>query len=76
MMVIYIIIIDHHRRGIWQQNVLHVPAGHISLYEVNVDRPSGQLIYPFITKQSSNAAFRTVAATTYSSDFVYGDVMV
>ena len=56
-------------------NVLHVPAGHISLYEVNVDRPSGQLIYPFITKQSSNAAFRTVAATTYSSDFVYGDVM-
>ena len=61
--------------GAFASNVLNVNPGHVSLYEMNVDRSSGQLIYPFITKQSSNAAFRTVSATSYSSDFVYGDVM-
>jgi len=59
--------------GSFTSDVLHVPTGHISLYEVNVDKD--ELIDPFITKQSSNAAFRTVSSTTYSSDFVYGDVM-
>lgn len=62
--------------GSFADNVLNVPSGHISLYEINIDKGVGNdLIYPFITKQSSNAVFRTVSATSYSSDFVYGDVM-
>jgi hypothetical protein len=59
--------------GSFTSNVLHMPPGHVSLYEINVDRED--LVYPFITKQSSNAAFRTVSVSSYSSDFVYGDVM-
>jgi hypothetical protein len=63
------------KAGKFATNVLNVPTGHINLYEMNVDRDSDQMIYPFITKQSSNAAFRTVSSTAYSTDFVYGDVM-
>ena len=62
--------------GAFSNNILNVPSGHVSLYEINIDKGTGNdLIYPFITKQSSNAAFRTVSATSYSTDFVYGDVM-
>ena len=62
--------------GAFSNNILNVPSGHVSLYEINIDKGTGNdLIYPFITKQSSNAAFRTVSATSYSADFVYGDVM-
>jgi len=63
----------------------NVPPGHISLYEYNIDRildngtaaepATAKCIYPFITKQSQGAAFATVGAQSYTSDFVYGDVM-
>ena len=69
--------------------VKNVPAGHISLYEYNIDRildhgiagepgnasEPAKSIYPFITKQSQGAKFSTVSATSYTTDFVYGDIM-
>jgi hypothetical protein len=45
------------------------------LYEYNVDRPSGQLIYPFITKQGSLTTFKTISTKTFNEDFQYGDIM-
>ena len=56
-------------------NVTRVSTGHISLYELNVDRPTGQLIYPFITKDSTVMAPKTVSSTNYynSSLFNFGD---
>jgi hypothetical protein len=63
----------------------NVPPGHISLYEYNIDRiidngiaaepQTAKCIYPFITKDSAGGAFATVSSQTYSTDFVYGDVM-
>jgi hypothetical protein len=70
-------------------------SGFLSLYEYNIDRPevftgrtigpSGTLdrgiIYPFITKDSARASFRTAAGfeatdtTTYDNEFAYGDVI-
>ena len=49
--------------GSFSSQVLGVPPGHVSLYEINTDRDgtNNQLIFPFITKQSSGAAFRTVS---------------
>ena len=47
--------------------------GYISLYELNVDRSSGQLIYPFVTKEGSLTSFSTVSTTQFNNDFVYGD---
>lgn len=54
-------------------NVPNIPVGNISLYELNVDRPSGQLIYPFITKDGSLTSFNTTTTSNFNSDFVYGD---
>jgi len=53
----------------------HVPVGNISLYELNVDRPSDNLIYPFVTKAGSLTSFKTISLTSFNSDFSYGDVM-
>jgi hypothetical protein len=62
-----------------------VPAGHLSLYEYNTDRvidtgvagepTTATSIYPFITKQSAKASFRTATATSYTNEFVYGDIL-
>ena len=53
----------------------HVPSGHINLYELNIDRPSDSLIYPFVTKGGSLTSFRTVSTTSFNSDFLYGDII-
>ena len=41
--------------GSFSNPIRNVPQGHISLYELNVDRNSAEtgLIYPFIIKESS-----------------------
>lgn len=54
-------------------NVPNVPTGYVNLYELNVDRPSDQLIYPFIVKGGSLTSFSTVSTSNYNSDFLYGD---
>ena len=63
--------------GSFSSQVLGVPPGHVSLYEINTDRDgtNNQLIFPFITKQSSGASFRTTSTTTWATGFEYGDVM-
>ena len=62
--------------GVNHSQSLHIPPGHTSLYELNVDRDSSasrQLIYPFITKDSGISAFKTVATTDYNSGYLYGE---
>ena len=61
--------------GAFTDPVLHMPAGHVSLYELNVDRPAGELIYPFITKDGSITSFRTISTTSFNTDFAYGDTI-
>ena len=72
--------------GAISNDVYNVPEGHISLYEYNIDRvidrgtipgrPSdSKCIYPFITKQSARSSFRTASPTSYSNEFVYGDII-
>jgi hypothetical protein len=58
--------------GAFTTNVPNVPAGHISLYELNVDRTADDtgLIFPFITKDSSLTTFKTVSTSDfYSTDY-------
>jgi hypothetical protein len=61
--------------GTFTNNLLNVPVGHLSLYELNVDRNQSQtgLIYPFITKDGSLTSFRTISTTSFNTDFNYGD---
>jgi len=54
----------------------HVPRGYISLYELNVNRlDQHHFIYPFITKQGSLTAFKTISTKSHNSDFQFGDVL-
>ena len=62
------------REGKFTQNEKHIPVGSISLYELNIDRPSGHLIYPFITKGGSRTAFKTVSLKDFNQ-FQYGDTI-
>ena len=56
-------------------NINGVPHGYISLYELNVDRPAAELIYPFITKNGSLTSFSTMSTNEFNSDFQYGDTI-
>ena len=63
----------------------HVPSGHISLYEYNINRDEKhhiihgksdpKLIYPFITKEGARTAFSTITTSEFadSSQFNFGD---
>ena len=62
------------RGGHFASDVKHIPVGSISLYELNIDRPSDSLIYPFITKDGSRTVFRTVSTNTFNQ-FQYGDTI-
>lgn len=50
-------------------------VGSINLYEYNIDKVAGSndFIYPYITKQSAGASFKTVGQVSYSNEFIYGD---
>jgi len=75
--------------GSFFKYVPNVAPGNVSLYELNVDRieeATGRtigtdgvedkaLIYPFVTKQGSTTAFKTISTTKYNSDFAYGDIL-
>ena len=64
-----------HAGDLSTENINHVPPGFVSLYEYNIDRPDGGLIYPFTTKGGSLTSFRTITSTSFNSDYAYGDVM-
>jgi len=55
-------------------NINSVPAGFLSLYELNVDRPAASLIYPFVEKGSSLNSLSTVSLSTFNA-FAYGDTI-
>ena len=61
--------------GTYTQNIGHVPVGNVSLFELNIDRPSSSFIYPFVTKDGSFEAVGNVSLKDYFSSFEYGDVI-
>jgi len=63
--------------GAFTDNVPNIPTGHVSLYELNVDRNETQtgLIYPFITKDGTLSSFGTVTTSEFNQDFNYGDMI-
>ncbi len=73
--------------GTHVDNITHVPTGHISLYELNIDRDFDDhtynsatnlgkktKIYPFITKDSTLNCFSTVSDNNFNQ-FLYGDII-
>lgn len=73
--------------GVFVDNVTHVPTGHVSLYELNIDRDFSKhtydpdtnagvkaKIFPFITKGSSLNSFSSVSDNDFNQ-FLYGDII-
>ena len=54
-----------------------MPSGYVSLYELNVNRPAGSLVYPFIEKSSTRESFKSVTDSEFddSTIFPYGTQM-
>jgi len=50
--------------------------GHINLYEMNVNRSTSELIYPFITKQGSFTSFNTLSIAEFTQNYDAGDKIV
>ena len=63
--------------GAFNHNHNSVPTGHISLYEINMDKLSGSnnYIFPFIHKDSTLMAFSTISTTAFQAGFAYGDML-
>ena len=45
----------------------NTPTGHVNLYELNVNRSAGNLIYPFLPKGSSLERFRTISTSEFAA---------
>ena len=60
--------------GAFTGSVPGVPVGHISVYELNVDRNATDtgLIFPFLQRDSSLSTFKSISTSEYYS-FDYGD---
>jgi len=74
--------------GTHVNNVTMVPTGHVSLYELNIDRKASDhtydpdtgggvkaLIYPFTTKDGGFNSVGTVTDATYNTSYQYGDIL-
>jgi len=61
--------------GSFVNNAGMTPTGYVNLYELNIDRKTGNLIYPFVIKDGSLEAFSTTSDTQFNSNFEYGDVI-
>ncbi len=65
----------HEQPGVHADNVTNVSSGHISLYEMNIDRDATAtgLIKPFVYKNSNMDSFQAVTVDSYFSQYAYGD---
>lgn len=74
--------------GAYNNNVTMVPTGHVSLYELNIDRdltahtydPEAgggvkAIIFPFTTKDGGFNSIGTITDAAYNTSYQYGDVI-
>lgn len=64
------------RSGSTTDTIQNTEQGYLSLHEININRDnspgSGDLIYPFVTKQGSLSSFKTVSTEAFQN-FQYGN---
>lgn len=68
---------ESEKAGNFSNKVNHVDQGFISFHEINVNRPEGSLVYPFITKDGARTAFSTITTSEFqdASQFNFGDTI-
>lgn len=65
------------KSGDFSNNIKHISSGDVSLYEINVNRPSDSMVHSFIEKHSTRYAYKTVSTSEYDdrNQFPYGSKM-
>ena len=58
--------------GDFSNTIKHIESGHVSLHELNINRPSGSLIYAFIEKSSTRYSFNTITTTAFDAGSTFG----
>jgi hypothetical protein len=63
--------------GNFSNNIKHIKSGEASLHELNINRPSGSLIYSFIKKDSTRYSYKSVSTSNFDDEvqFAYGDTL-
>lgn len=63
--------------GDFSNKIKHIEDGQVSLYEMNINRPSNSLIHGFISKDTTRYAYRTISTSDFddSSQFQYGNTL-
>ena len=63
--------------GSFGNKIKHINSGEISLYELNINRPSGSLIHSFIQKDSTRYANKTISTSNFDdiAQFAYGQTI-
>ena len=64
-----------HISGSNTENITGVPKGFISLYEYNIDRPTGNLIHPLLVKDGKKDTLKTVSKTSYNTSLLFGETL-
>lgn len=61
--------------GDFENSIKHVNSGHVSLYEMNINRPADSMISSYIEKSSTRYAFGSVTGSQFDDDniYAYGD---
>lgn len=64
--------------GNFSNTIKHIGSGHVSLHEININRPSDSLVYAFIEKSSTRYSFKTITTSNFDSEatFGFGDQMI
>ena len=57
--------------GDYSNKIKHIPSGHISLHELNINRPSGSLITAFVEKNSSRYSLKAVSTREFDDAEIY-----
>ncbi len=65
------------RSGSYGNYVKHIEPGDLSLYELNIDRPSGSLIYSYLHKDSTRYSHKTISTSRFDDEtvFSFGDIL-
>lgn len=64
--------------GSFENKVKHLSSsGEISLHEMNIDRPSGSLVYSFLEKDTTRYSHKSISTSNFddASMFSFGDQM-
>ena len=59
--------------GNFSNKVKHIKTGQISLHELNINRPSGSLIYSYIEKDTTRYANRSISTSQFDDQTQYAN---